>query len=216
MRRTHFVLLSVVMLASANRGETQGVKDGGQTGPRKLLPRAEEIALARSAAPASVSDSATIFLLTAKGYEVGVQGTSGAACYVSRDWIESIEPHCFDPEGAATIMRMSMRRVELLHLGKSKEAADRLIADSLATGHFRLPQRPVMSYMLSAEQRLIAPDGTAVGKWRPHLMIYYPYLKASDLGGSADNPAATMVDEGMPTANIMIVIPDFVQVKRQR
>jgi hypothetical protein len=206
--------LTVALLISGSVVRAQGVKDGGQTGPRKLLPRAEEIALARSAAPASASDSATIFVLTAKGYEVGVKGKSGAACYVSRDWIESIEPHCFDPEGAATIMRMSMKRVELLHLGTSKEAADRLIADSLASGHFRLPQRPAMSYMLSAEQELIAPDGRAVGKWRPHLMMYYPYLKASDLGGTADNPVATVVDEGMPTANVMIVIPDFVQVRR--
>ena len=102
-----------------------------------------------------VSDSATIYVLTAQGYEIGVKGTSGAACYVSRDWIESIEPHCFDPEGASTIMRMSMRRVELLHLGKSKEAADRLIADSLATGHFRLPQRPAIRVLGRLNIRLL-------------------------------------------------------------
>jgi hypothetical protein len=100
-------LASLLVTCLSTTALAQGVDDGSEPGPRKLLPRAEEIALARSAAPASVSDSATIYLLTDSGYAVGVKGTSGAACYVSRDWIASIEPHCFDPEGAETILPMN-------------------------------------------------------------------------------------------------------------
>src|SRR5690606_27331967 len=35
---------------------------------------------------------------------------------------------------------------------------------------------PVTSYMMSAEQQLISDDGRPVGVWRPHIMIYYPWM----------------------------------------
>lgn len=180
-----------------------------------MLSRAEEIALARSAAPRAVSDSATIWVLTDSAYVVAVRGSSGAACYVSRDWIASIEPHCFDPEGAATIMPMHMHRVAMLHRGSSKADADRAVADGLAAGRFRLPRRPAMSYMMSAEQKLIAPNGSPAGAWRPHLMIYYPYLTSADVGfrGAGDG-MISVVDPSLPVANIMVVVPEFVPVRR--
>jgi hypothetical protein len=111
---------------------------------------------------------------------------------------------------------MSMHRVALLHAGKSKLDADRAVADGLASGHFRLPRRPVMSYMMSAEQKLIAPNGAPVGAWRPHLMIYYPYLTEADMGltASAAMGAASVVDPGKPMSNIMVIVPEFVAVRR--
>jgi len=212
MRCTAFLLVSLASTA----GAAQGRDDGGESGRRPSLPRAEEMALARSAAPASISDSATIYVLTDSGYVIGAKGTSGAACYVSRDWINSVEPHCFDPEGAETILPMHMRKVGMLHAGKSKAQADAAVAEGIATGRFRLPRRPVMSYMMSAEQKLIAPNGTPVGAWRPHLMIYYPYLTNADLGLTGDDAmgAASVVDPGLPTANIMVIVPEFVAVRR--
>lgn len=204
------------LTTSSSFAAAQGRDDGGESGPRALLPRAEEIALARSAAPAAISDSATIYVLTDAGYVVGSKGTSGAACYVSRDWITSVEPHCFDPEGAETVMQMHMHKVGLLHTGKSKAEADAAVAEGIASGRFRLPQRPVMSYMMSAEQKLIAPNGTPVGAWRPHLMIYYPYLTNADIGltGADAMGAASVVDPGLPTSNIMVIVPEFVAVRR--
>lgn len=210
-----FLRLAVAALTVAIDLGAQGVDNGGQTGRRPLLPRQEEIALARSAAPRAVSDSATIYVLTDSSYVVAVEGSSGAACYVSRDWIASIEPHCFDPEGAATIMPMHMHRVELLHKGRSKDDADREVAEGIASGKFRLPRRPVMSYMMSAEQKLVAPNGSPAGAWRPHLMIYYPYLTNADLGlSAAGENRISVVDPGLPVSNIMIVMSEFVAVRR--
>jgi hypothetical protein len=188
-------------------------QNAGQSGPRKLLPRAEEIALARSAAPADVSKPATVWVLTDSGYVVAEKGTNGVACYVSRGWIESIEPHCFDAEGAATILPIEMRTVELRHKGMSAEAVEREIAAGLSSGRFRTPRRPVLSWMQSAAQRLVSDDGKPVGKWRPHLMIYYPYLTAGELGlgGPPDFKSAVLVDGGTARSNLMIVTSDFVQ-----
>lgn len=58
----------------------------GRAGPRRLLPRADEIALARSAAPRYASQGATVWVLTEAGYVVAERGTTGVACYVSRSW----------------------------------------------------------------------------------------------------------------------------------
>jgi hypothetical protein len=185
----------------------------GQAGPRRLLPRADEIALARSAAPRYASQGATVWVLTEAGYVVAERGTTGVACYVSRSWIESIEPHCFDEEGARSIMRIEMRRVELRHQGAGRDVEDREIAAGLASGRFQLPRRPVLSWMLSGAQRLISDDGAPVGKWRPHLMIYYPYLTAVELGldSISDLKNAVLVDGGTATSSLMIVTSEFVQ-----
>ena len=43
-----------------------------------------EMAMARTAAPASVSDHATVLVLTKTGYVVGAKGTNGWVCLVGR------------------------------------------------------------------------------------------------------------------------------------
>lgn len=50
-----------------------------------VLPEAEEIALARSAAPAEVSEAADVWVLRNGRYEIARQGTNGNACMVSRN-----------------------------------------------------------------------------------------------------------------------------------
>ena len=209
MRALVLVCISLVFAAAPLAAQKAG---SGQPGHRDILPRDREIALARSAAPPEVSDSATVFVLGERGYELAAAGTNGNACYVSRDWLASLEPHCFDAEGAATVMAVAMHRIGLLQQGRSLADADRDVADALAAGRFRLPRRPAMSYMMSHDQQLISDDGRAVGHWQPHLMIFVPYLTAADLGlrGEGDLKTAIVVDGGTPFANIMIVLRDFV------
>ena len=208
---TSLVLLSLVLLLPPGLLPAQS-RGAGKSGPRALLPRDREIALARSAGPASVTRGARVYVLTDKGYVVADSGNTGAACYVSRSWPESLEPHCFDAEGAATILPMDMRRVELLSAGRSIAEVEREIADGLIAGTYRLPERPATSYMMSCAQQLISDEGQAVGKWRSHLMIYFPYLTNESIGMAAgpDLRAAVVVNPGSPEANIMIPIQEFI------
>ena len=183
----------------------------GPPGPRLLLERDHEVRLARSAAPASVSAGARVWLLENGTYVVADSGGNGVECYVSRSWPESLEPHCFDEEGARTIMRLEMRAVELAHAGMAREEAARQLSVGLADGTFRLPQRPAVSWMMSSAQVLYNDTGRRVGAWQPHLMIYYPYLTAEGLGlGANDLAAGIVVDAGKPTSNLMIVVPAAV------
>lgn len=181
------------------------------------LPLAEEIALARSAAPAAVSAEATVLVLEegAQRWVVGAEGTNGATCYVSRTWPGSLEPHCFDPEGARTILPIHLRTSEMGHAGATQEEIDREIEAGVAAGRFRWPSRPAMSYMLSSAQVLVNDEGVTVGAWKPHLMIYWPGLTKADLGGTGAGPllgdSIILLDEGTDEACLIVIHPEFVE-----
>jgi hypothetical protein len=201
-----------LLIATVGGGQaTAQSAAAGRTGPRTLLPREREIALARTAAPGEVSRDATVMVFTERGFEVAVKGASDVTCVVNRSHPESLEPHCFDAEGSATVLPMELRRTELLREGKSTEEIDREIADGLLEGKYRLPRRPAMSYMMSPHQVLYNDEGRKVGKWQPHLMIFYPHLTSADLGlgGTPSTEAALVVDDGKAVSNIMIVVKDF-------
>lgn len=195
--------------AGAPAGVAAQGAEGGRAGPRSVLPRAEEIALARSAAPPEVSAGATVLVWGGSAWETAVEGANGATCYVGRSWPESIEPHCFDAEGSRTILPMHLRRTELLHAGRTPAEIEAVLAEGLRTGVFTLPTRPATSYMMSGGQQLISDDGRPVGRWRPHLMIYYPGLTVDDVGGA--NGTVVVVDPGTPRSNLMIPVEAFVE-----
>lgn len=198
----------LVLVAPASVAAQGGWSDALPT----LLPQAEEIALARSAAPAYVSDEATVMVLRRGGYVVAAEGTNGVTCYVSRSVPGAREPHCFDEEGSRTILQIGVFRARMREEGKTGAEIEELVAQAIADGSLRVPQRPAMSYMMSSAQNLYAPDGRNVGKWNPHLMIYFPYLTTEGLGlgGPPSTEAAIVVNPGTPTSNMMIVVKDFV------
>src|ERR1035441_3358312 len=53
-----------------------------------------EIALARSSAPASISDAAEVMVLRRDGYATAVKGSNGFVCIVERSWAKPTD----DPE----------------------------------------------------------------------------------------------------------------------
>jgi hypothetical protein len=213
MRRSSWLGVFLTLTPVLLHGQES--RDARRAGRRALLPRAEEVALARSGAPASIADSASVWIFTDTGYVLAERGTNGAACYVSRSWPASIEPHCFDAEGEASIMRIHMREVELLHRGLTPEAAEREIAPALLAGKLRLPTRPAMSWMYSADQKLIGDTGEPAGRWRPHIMIYYPYLQGLPSAGPPDMHAGMVSGAGTAQSSIIVPVTDFVPVKRK-
>ena len=209
--------MCVAMGLSAAGVESQSTQ-AGKSGPRTVMDRAHEIALARSAAPAASAADATIVIWDGEDYETAVEGSNGVTCWVSRSWTDSVEPHCFDEEGSRTILPMHMHRMKRQHQGWSMERIDTEIGEGLTDGTFRLPTRPAMSWMMSAGQHLIGDDGNVAGAWQPHLMIYFPWLTAEGMGfGSTPSlDAGMVVDPGTPFSNIMIVVRDFVPVGSER
>ena len=171
---------------------------------------AEEISLARSAAPAEVSAEATIYVLRNGHYEIAVEGTNNVSCMVSRSEVVSMEPICYDEEGSWTMLPMEIFLVEQQLAGVPREEVDLQIAHRLGTGEFRSPKRPSMAYMMSSRQ-ILYDQGQRVGAWRPHLMIYYPFITNTDIGMPEGAFATAGVrNPGKPNATIVIPVADFI------
>src|SRR5258707_6530480 len=79
-----------------------------------LMPRDAEIALARSAAPPSISANAAVLVLGPHGYETAAKGTNGFTCLVERGWEADFGnaefwnarvrgPLCFNAEAVRTV-----------------------------------------------------------------------------------------------------------------
>jgi hypothetical protein len=69
-----------------------------------MMERNAEIALARSAAPESISQDAEVMVLGPHGYETAVQGKNGFVCIVERYWTSPIDdPGFWNPKGRAPI-----------------------------------------------------------------------------------------------------------------
>lgn len=171
----------------------------------------EEIALARSAAPAAVSAGATVWVLRDGAYEVGVKGENGNHCFVARSQPLSLEPICYDAEAASTIMLWEFEYFRLRTAGSSDEQREAALAQALGTGEIPLPGRPAMSYMMSSGQRLYDPEsGHSAGNWKPHVMLYIPYLTPEAIGLPAGLPRIQVARPGTPMAHLVVVVPEFV------
>jgi len=148
-----------------------------------LMPdRNAEIALARSAAPKSISQDATVLVLGRHGYETAVEGKNGFVCVVERGWMSPADapefwnpklrgPLCFNPPAARSILPMTHKRTEMALQGKTK--AEIIDANKSAFEKGELPalEPGAMSYMMSKDAYL-TDRGTHN---MAHLMIYAPH-----------------------------------------
>jgi hypothetical protein len=201
----------LVLLATvARHGAAQS-----RHGSRPVMPRGAEIALARSAAPEAISAGARVWIWSGSSYVVGDSGRTTVNCYVARPWVPSVEPHCMDEEASATILPVLMRKIELYAQGKTDAEVEREVADGIRTGRFRLPGRPALTYMMSAAQNLVSGDGSPVGAWQPHLMIYYPQWTGQQAGLSGFVADVGFIENpGTPLAALVVPLKTFVPAPR--
>lgn len=177
------------------------------------VPRAKQIALAMSAAPREISSKATIYILTAHGFEKARTGTNGFSCLVDRKLqghiAVTLEPKCFDAEGTRTLLPVSLRTEQLRAQGKTEAQIAADIAARYASGTFRAPRKPGLIYMMSPYNILPrGPNNADYGSVAGHLMFYAPYMTPKDLGygSAAGDMLPFLVDPGTPYA-MMIVVP---------
>lgn len=211
MVRLSVLSVALLSLALVEAGPAAAQSAATRNGPRPVLPRAAEVALARSAAPASISDGSRVWAFTGTTYVVADSGQTGVNCYVGRPWSGSLEPHCFDAEGAATVLPIQIRRIELYAAGRTETAVEAEIAQGILSGRFRLPSRSAVTYMMSAAQNLVTGPGTPIGAWRPHLMIYQPFVTAEAVGLAKGGGGVMLVENsGMALAALIIPLEHFV------
>lgn len=158
--------------------------------------REAEIALARSAAPPSVSSAADVLALGPNGYEVVAKGNNGFVCYVERSWAKEPgdpefwnpkvrAPNCMNPEAVRSVLRSYIEKTKWVLAGATEDEVRDRIEQNVKTGKFSPPQPGAMTYMMSKDQYL-QDNGHP---WRPHVMFYFPSSAAprswgADLDGS--------------------------------
>ena len=138
-----------------------------------------EIALARSAAPASVSNGAEVMVLRRDGYTTTVKGSNGFVCIVERSWANTTDdpqfwnpniraPHCFNAAAASSFLPFFLMKSKLVLAGKSQTEIAAAMASALDKKELPPLAPGTIVYMMSKQQYL-----NDRGKnWHPHVMFY--------------------------------------------
>jgi len=193
---------------------------------RYLMPRNAELALARTAAPPSLSGRATIKVLTRSGFVVAHQGSNGAVCMVMRGFSAPTytpaqfrdlvydptvrAPICFTAPAAKVAMPYYELRTALALAGKGPDEIAEAVKAAYAKG--TLPRRDgvTFAYMWSAHQHL----ASGIGAWHPHVMLFAPNYDNAMVGG---NPFGSLLpqvtdDAGTPFTVVVIPVDDALAV----
>jgi hypothetical protein len=201
--------LVVAIFASSLMG--QQPPDSVRLPPVLRIPSEREIALAKSAAPAIVSDSAEIWVLGKRGYEKTITGTNGYGCIVQRGMGgQSLIPRCDDPSGVANLFPIYQMIETMRADGRSYGDFRRQLADAYATGKLRPPTHGGFSYMYSGDAFFTTSTGQRV-EFTPHVMVYWPNCTTQLLGMSkSEHMRGTglgFVDYGTPECTLIINTP---------
>jgi hypothetical protein len=165
-----------------------------------LMPdRNAEIGLARSAAPASISNDAKILVLGWRGYETAIEGKNGFVCMVERSWTSSFNsaefwnpktrsPLCFNPAAVRSILPLTIKRTEMVLAGLSKDQMIDNIKAGFDNKELPAPAPGAMCYMMSRAGYL----SDALGHHVPHLMFYFPLTDKSSWGADLRDSPVTL------------------------
>jgi hypothetical protein len=181
-----------------------------------LMPdRSAEIALARTAAPKSISADATVMVLTRHGYETAVKGTNGFVCIVDRAWSSPFDdpgfwnpknrgPVCYNPAAARSSLLYTFNRVKLVLAGLTKPQMLERIQAEVANKELPPPEPGAMSYMLSKEGYL----NDQAGHWVPHLMFHIPKTDDASWGANLDgSPVVVAPFRSVPEPETIFLVP---------
>jgi hypothetical protein len=177
-----------------------------------IADRNTEIALARSAAPKSISDQAEILVLGEHGYETAVKGTNGFTCMVERPWTAGANdpdfwnpkvrsPFCLNAQAVETYLPLTIMKTNLALAGKSKPQIVAAIQSALEEKKLPPMASGAMCYMMSKQGYLNNADG----HWHPHLMFFAPSTKPEAWGANLDNSPIVAVQDTEDRITIFMV-----------
>src|SRR5258708_8467236 len=156
--------------------------------------RAAEIALARSAAPESISHDAEVRVLGRHGFETAVKGKNGFVCIVGRGWTSAPDadfwnpkvrvPMCVNAAAAHSYLLRLPKETEWGLAGRTQAQITESVKAAIAKKESPPMESGAMCYMLSKE----GYGGDSTPHWPPHLMFFYsdtdPAIWGANLPGS--------------------------------
>jgi hypothetical protein len=199
------VLLGMIAGAQAHDNAAPAYPQMAPLAQYLIADRQQEIALARSAAPPSISADAEVLVLGAHGYERALEGKNGFVCFVERSWTADFDdpefwnprtraPNCFNPPAVRSVLPQFLKRTEWALAGDSKAQMKEKTRTAMEQHLFKPPEPASLSFMLSKQGYL---GDAAGGTWYPHVMFFVPHgetaswaagLKASPVIGVEAGP----------------------------
>ena len=178
-----------------------------------------EIALARTAAPTSVSGDASVLVLGKHGYQTAEKGKNGFVCLVWRSWAgpggfddpdfwspKFRVPICYNPAGVRTLLPPYVERTKWALAGASKVEMKDHTRAALASHEITMPEPGAMAFMLSSEG--INADGQPMR--HPHVMIYFAHTDSADWGANLHgSPIIAEQADPEPITTFDVYVPSW-------
>jgi hypothetical protein len=195
---TLLIVLGAAYIVTANQAMAQGVA----TSYPNMAPieqylmsdQGAEIALARSAAPESISHDAEVLVLGRHGFESAVKGKNGFVCIVGRSWTSAPDselwnpkvrvPMCMNAAAARSYLLHFLKWTDLALAGRTLAQMNEAIAAAVAKKELPAMESGAMCYMMGKQ----GYGGDSVPHWPSHLMFFYsdtaPAIWGANLPGS--------------------------------
>ncbi len=194
-----FVMIGLlVVLGCANEALAQDAA----TAYTKMAPvdqylmadRDEEISLARSAAPESISRDAEVLILGRHGFETAVKGKNGFVCIVGRAWTSAADadfsdakvrvPMCVNAAAARSYLLRITKITDLAMAGRTLVQINEAMAAAVEKKELPPMESGAMCYMMGKQ----GFGGESAPHWPSHLMFFYsdtdPAIWGANLPGS--------------------------------
>ena len=173
-----------------------------------------EVALARSAAPPSISADAEVLVLGKRGYEVAVKGKNGFACFVERSWTAGFDepefwnpkeraPNCFNPPAVRSVLPQYMERTRWALAGLTRAQMVEKARAAYRSHRFVSPEPGSFSFMLSKEGYV---SDESPGPWLPHVMFFVPHGQSATWGAGLEGSPIFGADLG-PFEPTVLYVP---------
>jgi hypothetical protein len=171
-----------------------------------------EIALARSAAPESISRDAEVRILRRHGYETAVQGKNGFVCIVGRGWSSAADadfwnpkvrvPLCLNAAAARTYLLRVTKITDLALAGQTLAQVNEAIAAAIDKKELPPMEPGAMCYTMGKQ----GYGGDSVPHWPSHLMFFYSDTDPATWG--ANLPGSPVIAVADPVEHLtQFVIP---------
>jgi hypothetical protein len=190
-----FVMIALfVVLASAHRAMPQ---DAATPSPNMsgidqylMTDHSAEIALARSAAPESISRDADVLILGRRGFETAVNGKNGFVCIVGRSWTSAADadfadakvrvPMCVNAAAARSYLLRITRITDLMLAGRTKDQMEKTVLAAIEKKELPPMESGAMCYMMGKP----GYGGATAPHWPPHLMFFFSDIDPSAWGAN--------------------------------
>jgi hypothetical protein len=178
-----------------------------------MTDQGKEIAMARSAAPKSISVDAEVLVLGRHGFETAIKGKNGFVCVVERSWTSTPDPDfwnpkvrtpiCYNAAAARSYLLRATKMTELILAGRTKAQADEIIVAAIDEKELPSMESGAISYMMSKQ----GYGGDSIEHWPPHVMFYYSHTDPATWGANlSGSPVLASNDTREQLTEFVVVV----------